>query len=99
MRICIGNLLDETTLILVVNQVEGVIGPNLFDLFDVLFESHLPGRLTNGSYGGRHQTNLSLGLNDDLLDQGLIFLEIHVIDMSQCHPEVASNKQVNRPNR
>lgn len=40
-QVLVSNILDETTLILVVNQIKRVISPYLFDLFDILLESHL----------------------------------------------------------
>jgi hypothetical protein len=36
---------NKTTLVLIVDEIERVIGPNLLDLLDVLFKGHLGGSI------------------------------------------------------
>jgi hypothetical protein len=67
-----GSSPDQTTLVLIVDEVQPIGRPGLSNLLEELFQSHFP-----------------LSLEDDLLDQGLVLLEIEVVHLAQRHASSA----------
>ena len=88
------NIPDEAALVLVVDQIQGIASPGFFDLFDVFLKSHLWNSKQNVMHGKWIGTHFALGLNDNILDQRLILLEIHVVNISQCHSKESSAETI-----
>ena len=84
------NIPDEAALVLVVDQIQGIASPGFLDLFDVFLKSHLWNSKQNVIHSKWIGTHFALGLNDNILDQRLIVLEIHVVNISQCHSKASS---------
>ena len=83
------NVPDKPTLVLVVDKVESIARPGLLDLPNVLLESHLQKASAKKAHTDLIATHLSLRLDNNLLDEGFVLPQVHVIDMSQGHPSPA----------
>ena len=86
---CRVDIPDQTAFVLVVDKVESIARPGLLDLPDVLLESHLQKASAKKAHIDLIATHLSLRLDDNLLDEGFVLPQVHVIDMSQGHPSPA----------
>lgn len=89
------NIPNEATLVLIVDQIQGISSPGFLDLFDVFLKSHLWNSKHHVIHSKWMDTHFALGLNDNILDQRLILLEIHVINISQCHSKESSAEIMN----